>query len=411
MAHQRTDRLSRPACQRDGDAHADQPAQERAGERHRGRFGDDLPLHLPAAHAARAEPLARGVDVPPQPHGDEHREGEQQRNRLAAEQEEPPAGDPARVGRGPELIGRSPQREPERLGLQLGAHGLDPRRQIPHRPGPDEPAVEWQDPAVAAVGVVQAGLPVERGHAVREHERRRGRPVVANHRLDEVGLQLPRDRNGVAEEGSGPKVAFSDGDEPEARDVRDAAAAPDHEHLAAARRARARQASRAQANPTAQVVHGAEAEEGTAERALAVERSSERPNRRNVPELTPHVRVEGRVRRDLSTDAEPVHAHRPHIRAQRGDRAADGSILRRHGARQHRSEHCGGGCQAGDHQHDPPAAAGQAHAREPERKCEPTEGHGSENRASPHPGPSTPVGANGPVGPLTPPARLPNLAR
>ena len=106
-------------------------------------------------------------------------------------------------------------------------------------------------------------------------------------------------------------------------------------------------------------------------------------------ELAPHVRVEGRVRRDLTTDAEPVHAHRAHIRAQRGDRAADGSVLRRHGAREHRSEHCGGSCQAGDHQHEPPAAAGQADAGEPERKREPTEGHGSGNRASRHPGSST----------------------
>ena len=139
MPHQRTDRLARPARQRDGDADADQPAQQRPGDRHRGGLGHELPLNLPTAHAARAEPLTRGVDVPPQPHGDEHGKGEQQRDRLAPEQEEPPAGDAARVGRGAELVGRCPQREAERLGLQLGAHGLDPRRQIPDGPGPDEP--------------------------------------------------------------------------------------------------------------------------------------------------------------------------------------------------------------------------------------------------------------------------------
>src|SRR4029078_11037367 len=99
------------------------------------------------------------------------------------------------------------------------------------------------------------------------------------------------------------------------------------------------QPARTQAHPAAEVVDGAEAEQRPAELVLAVERGAGGPLRQHAPELTAHVPVEGRIRRDLPADAEPVHPHRAHLRRQLADLAPDLAVLSRHRPRENGREH------------------------------------------------------------------------
>ena len=131
------------------------PPHERAAERHRRRLGDDEQPDLPATGAAGEKPPPRRVHIRPKPRRRQHREGEQERDGLAAEQQQPPAGDRRLVSGGAQLVQRSSDREAERLGLEHRLRVLDPVGQSVDRPRPDRAALEGHDPAVAAVRVVQ----------------------------------------------------------------------------------------------------------------------------------------------------------------------------------------------------------------------------------------------------------------
>jgi len=129
-------------------------------------------------------------------------------------------------------------------------------------------------------------------------------------------------------------------------------------------------AARAKVHPAAEVVDRAEAEQRPAELVLAVERGAGGPLRQHAPELTAHVPVEGRVRRDLPADAEPVHPHRAHLRRQLADLAPDLAVLSRHRPGEHSREHRRRGSEAEHDENERPAPPAQPRAREPEGEPE-----------------------------------------
>ena len=297
--------------------------------------------------------------------------GEQERNRLSTQQEQPPAGDLRRVHGRAELVHRGRQLEPEGLCLEHRAGVLDPRREVVRRPRADRAPLERNDPAVASVRVVQHRRAVEPGNPVRQHERRRRRPVVARDLPHERRLAERRRGNGVAEERGGAQVSLPHGHEPQAGHVRDPAAPSDHEHLAALRLAPTRQPTGAKVHPAAELVDGAEPEQRPAELALAVERRTGRPLVRDPAQLGAHVRVEPGVRGRLAAHAEPVHPHRLDRVRQGGHLAPDVAILRCHRAGENGTEH---GRRSTEPEHDEReslAPAGEPRTREPEREEEP----------------------------------------
>ena len=86
--------------------------------------------------------------------------------------------------------------------------------------------------------------------------------------------------------------------------------------------------------------------------------------------VTTNGRVERRVRRDLTADAEPVHPYRPHLGRQRGDLPPDLPVLGRRRSGEHRREHRGRRREAEHDEHELPTPPAQPRAREPEREGE-----------------------------------------
>ena len=158
VAQQRRDRLAAPSGDRA--AATAEPASQPTSAPQSAIAADsanDEKADLPAARAAREESPARArLHVGPQPRRHQHREGEQQRHGLAAEQEQAAAGDRRRVGRraSSSSVG-AVSSKPKARALERRARLLDPRRQCVGRPRADRATLERHDPAVAAVRVVQ----------------------------------------------------------------------------------------------------------------------------------------------------------------------------------------------------------------------------------------------------------------
>ena len=85
---------------------------------------------LPAPRAAQLEAPPRALEIASQGGGREHCEREQQRSRLAADQQQPATGDAAGPLRIPQLLDRRGHLEGERRRLQLRTRAVDTARQL-----------------------------------------------------------------------------------------------------------------------------------------------------------------------------------------------------------------------------------------------------------------------------------------
>jgi hypothetical protein len=370
VREQRPHRLATAPGDRRGGRRADEPAERGAGEGRGQRLEEQDEPGLPAGHPGRAKPPEQRLRVRPPARCHQHREREQQRHRLAAEQEQAAARDTRRVGRREQLVRRCGQLEAEARALEGRARLLDPRREGTGRPRAHRASTQGNDPAVAAVGVVQHRRAVEGGDPVCQHERRRRGPVVAADLLDEGRLAEVLRRDRVAEQRRRAEAALADGHEPQAWHVRDRPAAPDDQDLAVLRPAHPRQAARAQVHPAAEVVDRGEAEQRAAELVLPVERGAGRGLRERAGELPPHGPVEGRVGRDLAADAEPVDADRAHLGGQLRDLTRHLAVLGGRRPGQHGREHRRRGREPEHDEHERLAAPAQPYARQPAGKPE-----------------------------------------
>ena len=145
--------------------------------------------------------------------------------------------------------------------------------------------------------------------------------------------------------------------------------AADLEHLAACRRARARQPSRGDPNPAAEPVHGADVDETPADVRLPVQHHrdglpAEPLERRTCDSVE---RSPGRLVR-----AEPDRLHRPVGRRERRDGPGEAPVLHHLRAREHACEH---GCACGDagnDEQDAPRPPRESRAHEEEDVGDPS---------------------------------------
>ena len=120
--------------QRRREPDSDGAAEEGSGDRDDGGLGEGAELELPRRSAEPGEPAPRRLDVPSQARRREQREREQQRDGLAAEQQQAPLrGARGRRG-GLQRLDRPVDLEERRAGLDLRARPLDLARQTRDRP-------------------------------------------------------------------------------------------------------------------------------------------------------------------------------------------------------------------------------------------------------------------------------------
>ncbi len=152
----------------EGCAGAEQPAEERCGEHDDDRLGERGEPRLQTGCPEGLEPARGGSGAGSQPRGREQHEGEQEHDRLSADEQQPPARNlRLRAGLG-QSDRRRAQREVGRSRLKLSARSLDPRPEAVHVPGPDVLGPQRRDPAVGAVGSRRAS-----GGATRDRPPRR----------------------------------------------------------------------------------------------------------------------------------------------------------------------------------------------------------------------------------------------
>ena len=146
--------------------------------------GDDRTLghgeepQLPAPRPVPGEPPPGRLEIPPHAPRREDREGEEQGRSLAADEQEPPAGDGGRLLRRPELLDRSLHAVADRVAGQRCPRPLAPRDEAVDLPEPRPPRGERPHPGVAAVRVRGRRCPRERLDSLGDDERRGLRPVV-----------------------------------------------------------------------------------------------------------------------------------------------------------------------------------------------------------------------------------------
>ena len=199
MLQQRPGRLAAASSdRRRGTEPASQPSTVPATAANSDSTNTTNPLCQRATPAALSR-ASRSLRVRPLPRRHEHREGEQQRHRLAAEQQQPAAGDPARVGRGAELVGRRGQLEAE-------ARAWKAVRACSIRVASASPTRSETSPRRAAgpshsCGRRRAGAASGRARRRRSPARAAaGRPVVAADLLGRRRTGQVLRRDGVAEE-------------------------------------------------------------------------------------------------------------------------------------------------------------------------------------------------------------------
>ena len=260
----------------------------------------------PASRSRRAG----AAEVSPQRGRGEHGEGEEERRRLAADEQQPAAGDRARPLGLAQLLDRRRHVEGERGDLQLRPRPVDAGGKLVDLPQPRPPWRERPDPGVAAVRAGESRRGGEHVDALGEEERRGRRPVVADRALQsrrELGLgeRVVGRRDEVPEEQARAQPRAADLDESQPLGVRDRAGAAQPQHLAAVEPARAREPAGEEDDVRRDAVDGADPGELPADRALAEEheplRLSGQPGERGA-----HASIERRA-----TPGRPHPADRP----------------------------------------------------------------------------------------------------
>ena len=259
---------ARPGRRRRGDGPADQPADDRAAERDRTGLAERAQLDLPAARTGPQQAPSSARHLPPQRGRGKNRECEQQRARLAAEQQETPRRDARGRDRRGQLVRRRRHLEPVGAGRQLGPEIRDAVGVRSHRPGVDVARLDRDEPRVGAEERRQLRGAREAVDTVREQHGGGLRRVVPQRPGDERRrLRLDEGREGRVGVEPGP----ADLDQAERRLRRDRPRAGDPQHLAVRRHAAARQAAGEEVDVAAEPVRGPQIDEAAVDLRLAIE--------------------------------------------------------------------------------------------------------------------------------------------
>ena len=303
---------------------------------------------MSGGRAVPGEPAPGGGQVAAQRARREHGERDQERSRLAADEQQPSPGD-GRVALGlAQLLGRQRQRPRDRARLEGGPGAIGLRDEPVDLPQSRRAARERLHPAVAAVGPRENRRRDEPRDALRDDERAGRRPVVPR-RFGErgrelgVGERVVGRSQEVAEELARAKCRRPDLDDPQPRGIREAAAASEPEHLAALGSTRARESPRAEENVRTEPVDGGKTHERSRDRALPDERDPRRTGSREPLELRGRGHVEPlprlfRPRRH----AEPGRTHGARVGGEALHVLRDAAILGDRPADEHARQHRGG---------------------------------------------------------------------
>ena len=323
----------------------DHPADDRAAEADGGALGPGQKRPLPRLRAVPGQPPPCGREIAAHGACREDGEGDEERGRLATDEQQPPAGDGRGALRFAQLLRRQRDRPGGRVGLQRRARPIGAGEEPVDLPEPRRPCLQRLHPAVAPIRPGEDGRRDEARDALGHDERCGGRAVVRRgapeSRSDlgilervvgwgeEVAEELPR------AQGRGPDLH-----DPQAGHVGEPARAAQAEHLAAIRPAGARQPAASQHDVRPEAVDGREPDEGPADRALADERDCRRVARRQGRERIARGPVEtapvvGRPRRN----AEPHRTDSPRRRREPVDVLRDRAVLRDRRPREDQREH------------------------------------------------------------------------
>ena len=149
---------------------AERPAHSGAGQRDEHRLGSEQSRELPPARPVPSQAQPRRIHVPSHAHGREDREREEERSRLASDEEQPAGRDLALFPGFPKLDDGRREREPGRSGLEGRAGAGNRAGETTHIPGADAPGAQWHHPGIAPVDVLELGRASELVDAVREHQ-------------------------------------------------------------------------------------------------------------------------------------------------------------------------------------------------------------------------------------------------
>ena len=196
---------------------SEQPAEQGRGHDDERGLGQRREPRLRAGRAERVEPSRARAGASPEPRGREEDEREQQDDRLAADEQEPPAGDPRLRARVRECDGRRRQREVRRARLERSARAADPGQEAVDVPASDIVRPERRDPSVRAERVPERRQPRETVDPAGEPQPSTGRDALEEAR-DRIAPQRAAARHGEAR--------------------RSEAALADRDHLASPRHAR-----------------------------------------------------------------------------------------------------------------------------------------------------------------------------
>ena len=237
------------------DGRAQRPPEGGSHECGDADLGSRQEKELPPARAEPGESLPGGVGIAAHAGRREQREGEEERGRLTADEEQPASRDPAAGTGRAELLGRRDDVEKQRLRAKSRA-GLRHRGdETAHLPRMNALRVERNDPGVGAVEGAEPGQPGERAEALGHDERRLllGAKRLADPRSPYSG-ELP-------EQNRRDERSLAHLDEAKARARRDRPLPAELEHLAALRCALHGKASRGEPHPALQAVDGREVDE------------------------------------------------------------------------------------------------------------------------------------------------------
>ena len=334
---------------RDGrtDRDAGGPAQENPDEGDRARLEGVEQPELPALRPEPRESAASGLEVASHAARGEDGERQQQRGALAADEQEARARHFGRPLGVPQLLdGRIDPERRRSLG-ELDAGTLAPRQEPVDVPQPWLAGSDGPDPRVRPIRAGEKRRGRESVTAFGDDERRWSRSVVLarpaelrrNRRVrdrrvvrqQEVAVELPR-----------AQARRADLNETEARDSGQLTAPSEAENLAAAERARPRQAAGPKDDVVGHTVDRRQADEASRDGALAKEDERRRPREADLAERTVDRRVERREPlARVAGNAEPGSSERAFRGRHSLDRLRGRAIGRDRHAGQHSGEHRG----------------------------------------------------------------------
>ena len=351
VAQDLSDRRPGPVCEHRDREDPDPPADDDARERGRARLRPGKHAELIPARAEPRQPLPGALDVAAHPGRGQDREREQERRGLAADEQQPPPRDLARLPRCGELVDRRGQVEEERFRAQRRAGPRRGGRELVDLPGMHAVGGERRRPGVGAVEALEARERREPVEALGDEERRlAGKSErLADARRVRAGEPAERKRR--------DERSLAHLDEAQALDARHAAGAAQLDDLAAFRGAGFRQPPRREPDEAPEVVGCGKVRELAADAQELQLHGAHRSARGEAGERAVDERLDVLARDAVSRDAEigVDDRDRALVRRHALERAGERLVLRHEASPDHRGEGGGG---RGDPQREQPRAAG-----------------------------------------------------